>query len=177
MSNVAPTERSKRVKTSARTPSGRLGTNSELAAHLSMSKSNVRYMEECGVLTRTGSGWDLDKCRAAYIHHLREGYRQSPRAQLEADLAKKKSRLLQIRIAKAEGELMPVREHDAALEELCGFTLTKFGSWPARLAGNDLVLRRRAEALINELRRELAVELNERARAQDDKDAKDDRRT
>jgi hypothetical protein len=53
-----------------------------------MSKANVRYMEERGILVRTGSGRDLDKCRAAYIAHLRSEYRKSPRAVSEEELRK-----------------------------------------------------------------------------------------
>jgi hypothetical protein len=81
-------------------------------------------------------------------------------AELEADFQKDKSRWLELRIARAEGELMPVAQFDQANEEMAGLTLTALSSWPARIAGTDLVLRRRAEALLLELRKAFADECN-----------------
>jgi hypothetical protein len=43
---------------------------------------------------------------------------------------------------------------------MAGLTLTALSGWPARIAGTDLVLRRRAEALLLELRKALADECN-----------------
>jgi hypothetical protein len=67
---------------------------------------------------------------------------------------------LELRIAKAEGELMPVAELDQAIETLAGLTLTTLSGWPARIAGTDLVLRTRAESLSLELRKAIADECN-----------------
>ena len=39
---------------------------------------------------------------------------------------------------------------------LASLVLTKLGGWPARIAGADLGLRRRAEAVLRELRTEIA---------------------
>jgi len=39
---------------------------------------------------------------------------------------------------------------------MAGLVLTKLGGWPARIAGADLGLRRRAEAVLHELRTEIA---------------------
>jgi len=41
--------------------------------------------------------------------------------------------------------------------------LTKLGGWPARVAGADLVLRRKAEAVLHELRIEIATACREMA--------------
>jgi hypothetical protein len=161
MTNIAPTVRPKTTKHDSQRPDGRrLVNNAELAQHLVMTPQAVRYLEDKGVLTRTGTSWDLDECREKYITHLRSEYRKSPRAALEADLQRHKSRWLQLRIAKAEGELMPVAEFDHAIQTLAGLTLTTLSGWPARVAGTDLVLRRRAEALLLELRKALADECN-----------------
>jgi hypothetical protein len=48
---------------------------------------------------------------------------------------------LELRIAKTEGELMPVAEFDQAIEQMAGLTLTALSGWPARIAGTDVVLR------------------------------------
>ena len=40
---------------------------------------------------------------------------------------------------------------------MAGLVLTKLSGWPARVAGTDLVVRRRAEAVLRELRNEIAT--------------------
>jgi hypothetical protein len=51
---------------------------------------------------------------------------------------------------------MPVADHEAFIDELCGLVLTKLGGWPARIGGTDLDVRRRAEAALRELRTDIA---------------------
>jgi len=46
--------------------------------------------------------------------------------------------------------------HEAMIDQMAGLVLTKLGGWPARFAGQDLGLRRRAEAVLRELRTEIA---------------------
>jgi len=55
---------------------------------------------------------------------------------------------------------MPVAEFDQAIQTLAGLTLTAPSGWPARIAGADPVLRRRAEAPLPVLRKVLADECN-----------------
>jgi hypothetical protein len=42
------------------------------------------------------------------------------------------------------------------MDEVLGLTLTHLSGWPARISGHDQALRRKAEALIFELRTEIA---------------------
>jgi hypothetical protein len=42
------------------------------------------------------------------------------------------------------------------IDQMAGLVLTKLGGWPARVAGADLVMRRRAEAVLRELRVEIS---------------------
>ena len=42
------------------------------------------------------------------------------------------------------------------IDQMAGLVLTKLGGRPARIAGADLGLRRRAEAVLHELRTEIA---------------------
>jgi hypothetical protein len=46
--------------------------------------------------------------------------------------------------------------HEAMINDMVGLVLTKLGGWPARIAGTDLGLRRRAEAVLHELRVEIS---------------------
>ena len=50
------------------------------------------------------------------------------------------------------------------IDRMAGIVLTKLGGWPARIAGADLGLRRKAEALV----RELCVEISEACTKQAD---------
>jgi len=122
-----------------------------------MSRANVRYFEERGLFTcNSGAGYDLDQCRDKYIAHLRSEFRKNPRAELEADFQKHKSRWLQVRIAKAEGELIPATQFDQAIDTMAGDTLTALAGVPSRLFPRDLAERQRCEGIIRQVRQELA---------------------
>jgi hypothetical protein len=64
--------------------------------------------------------------------------------------------LLQIRIEEKKRTLVRRDAHEAMIDQMAGLVLTKLGGWPARIAGHDLGLRRRAEALVCELRTEMS---------------------
>jgi hypothetical protein len=53
---------------------------------------------------------------------------------------------------------MLVSEHNDFMDQAIGLVLTHLSGWPARIGGNDLALRRKAETLLFELRTELANE-------------------
>ena len=127
-----------------------------LAKHLFMTRQNVARLTAEGILERTTDGYLLDASRECYIQHLREEYRKSPRAAADADLQRHKARLLEMKVARQERETMLVSEHYDFMDEVVGLTLTELSSWPVRVAGNDLVLRRKAEAVLFELRVEIA---------------------
>ena len=141
-----------------------------LAKHLFMVRQNVARLTTEGILERTTDGYLLDDSRERYIRHLREEYRKSPRAAADADLQRHKARLLEMKVARQERETMLVSEHDEVIEELAGITLTELGGWPARVAGHDLALRHRAEAVLFELRVKIADLCNARADAEEKKE-------
>ena len=64
--------------------------------------------------------------------------------------------MLQIRIEEKKRDLVRRDAHEAMIDQMAGLVLTKLGGWPARIAGADLGLRRRAEAVLHELRIEIA---------------------
>ncbi len=127
-----------------------------LAAHLDMTRQNVARLTAEGVLERTSAGYLMDDSRRRYIRHLREEYRKSPRAAADADLQRHKARLLEMKVARQERETILVSEHEEFLDSVMGLTLTHLSGWPARISGHDLALRRKAEALIFELRTDIA---------------------
>ena len=92
--------------------------------------------------------FQLDLSRVAYLRYLRRERGQSPRTEADADHVKLKTEMLQLRLVEARRELVSREAHEAMIEQMAGVVLTKLGGWPARIAGADLSLRRRAEAML-----------------------------
>ena len=76
--------------------------------------------------------------------------------------------MLRIRIEEKKRELVPLDVYESMIDQMAGLVLTKLGGWPARVAGHNLGLRRRAEALLRELRTEIANACLELADRPDD---------
>jgi len=131
-------------------------SRSALASHLDVGPTQISRLETDGILRRENGGYPLDASRIAYIRHLRRARRQiSPRGEIDIELQKHRARLMQLKIGQQEKMLMYTADHQAFVEDLTGLVLTKLSGWSTRLGGNDLPLRRRAEALVIELRREM----------------------
>jgi hypothetical protein len=129
---------------------------SALALHLDCSRAYIGKLEAEGVIQRQGNGYPLDQSRVAYLRYLRRERQQSPRMEADADHVKVKTEMLQLRLMQARRELVSREAHEAMIDQMAGLVLTKLGGWPARIAGADLGLRRRAEAVLRELRTEIA---------------------
>jgi hypothetical protein len=129
---------------------------SALAQHLDCSRTYIGKLEAEGVIQRQGDGFPLDRSRVAYLRYLRRERQQSPRSEADADHVKAKTEMLQLRLMLARRELVSREAHEAMIDQMVGLVLTKLGGWPARIASADLGLRRRAEAVLRELRTEIA---------------------
>ena len=125
---------------------------SALALHLDCSRTYIGKLEADGVIQRQGDGFLLDQNRVAYLRYLRRERQQSPRTEADAAHAKAKTELLQIRIEEKQHTLVRRDAHEAMIDQMAGLVLTKLGGWPARVGGADLGVRRRAEAVLRELR-------------------------
>jgi hypothetical protein len=64
--------------------------------------------------------------------------------------------MLQLKLAEKRRDLVRQTDVDEMVDSFAGIVLTALGGWPARVAGTDLVVRRRAEAILFELRTEIA---------------------
>jgi hypothetical protein len=129
---------------------------SALALHLDCSRTYIGKLEAEGVIQRQRDSFPLDQSRVAYLRHLRRERQQSPRAAADAELASARATLLRIRIEEKQRTLVPRDVYDSMIDQFAGLVLTKLGGWPARVAGTDLVVRRKAEAVLRELRTEMA---------------------
>ncbi len=158
MTEAVRSDRSPVAKPAARRRSAKAASVSAsvLALHLDCSRTFIGKLEAEGVIQRTDQGFPPDQSRVAYLRHLRRERQQSPRSEADAAHAKAKTELLQMRIEEKKRTLMWRDAHEVMIDQMAGLVLTKLGGWPARIAGADLGLRRRAEAMLHELRIEIA---------------------
>ena len=129
-----------------------------LSEWFACSPQYLRKLQAEGVIEKMPQGFALQPSVVCYVKHLRRAKNASPRAAANVELAKVRARLLMMRLEEKQKTLMPTAEHEAIIERLAGLTLTKLSGWPARIAGADMALRRRCEAVLRELRRDLAQE-------------------
>ena len=139
-------------------------TANSLATHLGCTRQNIaRLTAEAVIEQRSDGCYDQSASRLKYIKHLRAEHRRSLRSEADADFQRAKAELIRLRVAKERRELMPVADHNSLLDSFAGIVLTKLCGLPARVAGADLGARRKAEAVIFELRTELANACQQRA--------------
>ena len=123
-------------------------STSALALHLDCARTYIGKLEADGVIQRQSDGFPLDQSRVAYLRYLRRERRQSRRSEAAADHVEAKTEMLQLR-------LMEKRRHDALIDQLAGITLTHLSGVAARCS-NDLVVRRKIDAVVYEVRKEIA---------------------
>ncbi len=141
-----------------------LVTSTALAGHFGVSQPYISKLMAEGVIERLPGGrFDQDVCRLAYLRWLRDPARRSARTQADADYVKVKTEMLRLRLLEKRRELVPVADLKELIDTFVGLVLTKLGGLPARVAGTDLGARRKAEAVVIELRREIATACNEMA--------------
>jgi hypothetical protein len=129
-----------------------------LALHLDCSRAYIGKLEAEGVIQRQGDGFPLDQSRVAYLRHLRREHRRSPRTQADADHAKVKTEMLQLRLMEKRRELVRRDDVDALIDRISGVTLTALSSMPARCAPRgDLAIRRSFERVVCEVRTGIAA--------------------
>jgi hypothetical protein len=100
--------------------------------------------------------FDLDHSRLRYLTWLRQARRRSARSDADHQHTLAKASLLQLRIAEKKREMIMLDEAIETTEEIVGLFLTKMSSLPARLGGHDLLMRRRIDEIIFEMRTEVA---------------------
>jgi hypothetical protein len=131
---------------------------SKMARHLGFERTNLDRLISQGVIERQGDGrFDLDATRLAYIKHLREERRRSPRSEADVEFQRAKAELIQIRIAERKKELMLASEYYETIDEIHGLFMTALSGLPAKIGGRDLARRREVERAIYDMRVELSA--------------------
>lgn len=134
-----------------------------LARHLGITTTSIRRLSRDAVVGTEDDGkFDQDKCRLAYITHLRS--RRNIKAEGDASYRKLKNRKLEIEIAALEGELIALDEAMALGEQLIGAFRAGLYGFPARVT-KDAALRSQIEAASDELLTRLADEFERQAEA------------
>ena len=128
---------------------------SALAQHLDCGRAYVSKLEAESVIQRLGDGFPLDQSRVAYLRYLRREQRQSPRSEADAEHARTKAALLRLRIAEKQRELVPRADFDAVIDGIAAVVLTHLSGMAARCS-NDLAVRRKIDAVVCEVRKEMA---------------------
>jgi phage terminase Nu1 subunit (DNA packaging protein) len=156
-----------RVKRNGRgQSSATLVNGSKLAAHFAVTRQFVDQLTQQGIIERLPSGlYDQDRARWKYLDHLRSQHRRSPRAEADGELARARAEWLRLRTAERLKELVPAELMDRAIDELAGTTLVALSGVPMRLFpyAADLAQRKRCEAVIFQVRQELAAKASRRA--------------
>jgi hypothetical protein len=129
---------------------------SALAQHLDCSRTYIGKLEAEGVIQRQGDGFPLDQSRVAYLRHLRRERQQSPRMEADAAHAKAKTELLQIRIMEKQRKLVRRDGVDELIDAMAGIALTHLSGMAARCS-RDLTVRRNIDAVVLQVRREMAA--------------------
>jgi hypothetical protein len=128
---------------------------SALALHLDCSRTYIGKLEAEGVIQRQGDGFPLDQSRVAYLRYLRRERQQSPRSEADADHIKVKTEMLQLRLMEKKRELVRQSDVDELIDQIAGITLTHLSGMAARCS-RDMVVRRNIDAVVMQIRREIA---------------------
>ena len=128
---------------------------SALALHLDCSRTYIGKLEAVGVIQQLGDGFPLDQSRVAYLRYLRCERQQSPRAAADAEHALAKAALLRIRIEEKQRKLVRQDDVNELIDQIAGITLTHLSGMAARCS-RDMVVRRNIDAVVLQIRREIA---------------------
>ena len=129
---------------------------STLALHIDCSRTYIGKLEVEGVIQRQGNGFPLDQSRVAYLRYLRRERQQSPRSEADADHVKAKTEMLQLRLMEKKRELVRREDVDELIDAMCGTVLTHLSGMAARCS-RDLTIRRNIDAVVDQVRREMAA--------------------
>ena len=138
-----------------------LVSGNKLATHLACTRQSVDHLAALGVIHRRPDGmFDQDESRVRVLAHLRSERQRSPRNEADAEHARAKSALLNIRIQEKRRELVKRSDVDTLIDEMAGVVLTALSGLPARASGQDVLLRRRLDRIVQEVRTEIIRNLH-----------------
>ena len=131
-------------------------TANSLATHLGCTRQNIaRLVSEAIIEQRSDGCFDQSATRLRYIKHLREHHRHTPRSEADTAHIAVKTQMLQIKLMEKQRELVKREDVNELLDSICGLVLTHLSGLGARCS-RDLTVRRTVDAVVYQVRRELA---------------------
>ena len=150
-------------------------TNAALAKLLNVSDRRVRQMLAVGLAVSAGRGrLALGPSVRRIIDDARQSRDGEVLSAARARAAVAKAAALELETKRRTGELIFLSDHDSIIDALAGAFLVAVSGLPARIAGNDPVLRRRVETACDAMRGELAKRMGELAEACGDTEGQED---
>jgi hypothetical protein len=141
-------------------------TPNSLATHLGCTRQNIaRLTAEAVLVQRSDGNYDQTANRLRLFKHLRENHRHTARSKADAEHIAVKTKMLQSRLDEREGRLIAAEEATHRMMTLYGTFITGLSSFPAKIGGRDLGLRRAVDKAVFDLRTEIGTALHKLADA------------
>ena len=133
-------------------------TATQLGEHLGLTRQRIGSAADIEhVIERLPNGrFNQDQSRLKYLAHLRLPERRSAGSEAAAKHTEAKTALLQVRIMEKQRTLVPHDVYDAMIDQMAGLVLTHLSGMAARCS-RDLTVRRNIDAVVDQIRREIAV--------------------
>ena len=130
----------------------------ELGVHLALTRQRISALADTEhVIERLPDGrFDQDACRFAYLKWLRDPARRSARSEAAVKHAEAKTQLLHIRIEEKQRRLVRREDVNELIDAIAGIVLTHLSGMAARCS-RDMVVRRNIDAVVMQIRREIAA--------------------
>ncbi len=129
-----------------------------LATLLDLTPRRCRQLVESGIAVPAARGRvRLPETIRALLADARENREAGALTDARAQLVRAKARAAEIELAKREGELIYLTDHDGIVDFIVGRFVTALSALPARIGGKDAFLRRRIEVECDRIRSEIAV--------------------
>jgi hypothetical protein len=122
--------------------------------HLDCSSAYIGKLEAEGVIQRQGDGFPLNQSRVAYLRYLWRERRQSSRTEAVL-ITSGSSRDAAVAVEGEEAGAAASGDFDEAIDSIAGFVLTHLSGLAAPCS-NDLAARRKIDAVVYEVRKEMA---------------------
>jgi hypothetical protein len=141
-------------------------TATELGEHLGLTRQRISVLADTEhVIERLADGrFDQDDCRLRYLRWLRDPARRAAKSAAASEFTAAKTELIRMRIAEKQRTLIPIDDAIATTDAIVGIMLTKLSGMGARVS-RDLTIRRAIDAVIFEIRTEIANEAHKMADA------------
>jgi hypothetical protein len=139
-------------------------TATQLGEHLGLTRQRIGALADTEhVIERLPNGrFNQDDCRLRYLRWLRDPARRAAKSAAASEFTAAKTELIRMRIAEKQRTLIPIDDAIATTDAIVGIMLTKLSGMSARVS-RDLTIRRAIDAVIFEIRTEIADEANKQA--------------